>query len=88
MVFLKIEQSHFYLREKVVKLVPCSCKHGCDLRAHVICKLPHKVAAAAMDQSVATRLVANSDCFGDDVVAETFSKAECRVCELGNHYRI
>jgi hypothetical protein len=46
--------------------------------AHVICDLPPKVMAAAMGHSLQTHLAAYSRWCGDDVVDDTFAKAERR----------
>jgi hypothetical protein len=61
------------------KLVPYSCRHGYDDRAHVICDLAPKVAAAAMGHSVQTHLATYSRWCGDDVVEDAFARAERRL---------
>lgn len=60
-------------------LVLYSCPHSDAHRAHVICDLPPKVVAAAMDHSVQTHLAAYSRWWGDDVVDGAFAKAEQRL---------
>ena len=61
------------------KLVLYSARHGYAHRAHVICELPPKVAAAAMGHSVETHLAAYSKWCGDDVVDDAFARAALRL---------
>jgi len=56
-------------------LVLYSARHGYAHRAHVICELPPKIAAAAMGHSVQTHLQAYSRWCGDDVVDDAFERA-------------
>ena len=61
------------------KLVLYSARHGYAHRAHLICELPPKVAAAAMGHSVETHLAAYSKWCGDDVVDDAFERAAQRL---------
>jgi len=61
------------------KLVLYSARHGYAHRAHLICELPPKVAAAAMGHSVETHLAAYSKWCGDDVVDDAFERAGARL---------
>jgi integrase len=61
------------------KLVLYSARHGYAHRAHLICELPPKVAAAAMGHSVETHLAAYSKWCGDDVVDDAFERAAARL---------
>lgn len=61
------------------KLVLYSARHGYAHRAHMICELPPKVAAAAMGHSVETHLAAYSKWCGDDVVDDAFERAAARL---------
>jgi len=61
------------------KLVLYSARHGYAHRAHLICELPPKVAAAAMGHSVETHLAAYSKWCGDDVVDDAFERAATRL---------
>lgn len=61
------------------KLVLYSARHSYAHRAHLICELPPKVAAAAMGHSVETHLAAYSKWCGDDVVDDAFEKAASRL---------
>ncbi|MBM5822975.1 MAG: hypothetical protein FJ082_11150 [Cyanobacteria bacterium K_Offshore_surface_m2_011] len=61
------------------KLVLYSARHGYAHRAHLICELPPKVAAAAMGHSVETHLAAYSKWCGDDVVDDAFDRAASRL---------
>ncbi|MEI7953342.1 MAG: hypothetical protein WCH37_11815, partial [Synechococcaceae cyanobacterium ELA182] len=56
-----------------------SARHGYAHRAHLICELPPKVAAAAMGHSVETHLAAYSKWCGDDVVDDAFERAATRL---------
>ncbi len=56
------------------KLVLYSARHGYAHRAHLICELPPKVAAAAMGHSAKTHLDAYSKWCGDDVVDDAFER--------------
>jgi len=68
------------------KLVLYSARHSYAHRAHLICELPPKVAAAAMGHSVETHLAAYSKWCGDDVVDDAFAKAASRLRMLsGGH---
>jgi integrase len=57
------------------KLVLYSCRHGYAHRAHIICDLAPKVAAAAMGHSVETHLAAYSRWCSDATVDDAFEKA-------------
>jgi integrase len=61
------------------KLVLYSARHSYAHRAHLICELPPKVAAAAMGHSVETHLAAYSKWCGDDVVDDAFERAASRL---------
>jgi integrase len=61
------------------KLVLYSARHGYAHRAHMICELPPKVAAAAMGHSVETHLSSYSKWCGDDVVDDAFERAAKRL---------
>ena len=61
------------------KLVLYSARHGYAHRAHLICELPPKVAAAAMGHSVETHLASYSKWCGDDVVDDAFERAARRL---------
>lgn len=61
------------------KLVLYSARHGYAHRAHLICELPPKVAAAAMGHSVETHLASYSKWCGDDVVDDAFERAAKRL---------
>jgi len=61
------------------KLVLYSARHGYAHRAHMICELPPKVAAAAMGHSVETHLSVYSKWCGDDVVDDAFKRAATRL---------
>jgi hypothetical protein len=61
------------------KLVLYSARHGYAHRAHLICELPPKVAAAAMGHSVETHLAAYSKWCGDEVVDDAFERAATRL---------
>jgi hypothetical protein len=68
-----------YYEAQGERLVLYSCCHGYAHRAHVICVLPPKVAAAAMGHSLQTHLAAYSRWCGDDVVDDAFDKAARRL---------
>jgi len=61
------------------KLVLYSARHGYAHRAHLICELPPKVAAAAMGHSVETHLASYSKWCGDEVVDDAFERAARRL---------
>ena len=61
------------------KLVLYSARHGYAHRAHLICELPPKVAAAAMGHSLETHLAAYSKWCGDDVIDTAFKQAASRL---------
>lgn len=61
------------------KLVLYSARHGYAHRAHLICELPPKVAAAGIGHSVETHLAAYSRWCGDDVVDYAFERAAKRL---------
>ena len=61
------------------KLVLYSARHGYAHRAHLICELPPKVAAAAMGHSLETHLASYSKWCGDDVVDTAFQQAATRL---------
>ena len=61
------------------KLVLYSARHGYAHRAHLICELPPKVAAAAMGHCLETHLAAYSKWCGDDVIDTAFKQAASRL---------
>ena len=61
------------------KLVLYSARHGYAHRAHLICELPPKVAAAAMGHSVETHLASYSKWCGDEVADDAFERAARRL---------
>ena len=61
------------------KLVLYSARLGYAHRAHLICELLPKVAAAAMVHSLETHLASDSKWCGDDVVDTAFQQAASRL---------
>jgi integrase len=61
------------------KLVLYSCRHGYAHRAHIVCDLAPKVAAAAMGHSVETHLAAYSRWCSEATVDDAFEKARARL---------
>ena len=64
------------------QLVLYSARHGYAHRAHLICELPPKVAAAAMGHSLETHLASYSKWCGDDVVDTAFKQAASRLYQI------